>query len=290
MVTLIKSIDNFENLEAIFEKNQNCMKKLLTIFAIAVFAHSVWAQNEEYEIATDRPTVSFSAATTPKNIFIIESGYFRSTDQVSPFRVNTHLPNLFLRYGLTNKLELRLGQEVEISRFFENNELKARNTFWQPMHLGIKYRLNDLENTKFSMSAMWVSRIPIPNSLENITQRHYAKLLMQYNFSQDFYAFSNLGLDLHRNFNNENELLWAYTLGVGRKISQGVYSFVEYYGSSLFPINNDNHTHGLNVGSIYIFDNRYQFDVLAGMSFDKPFRDFYYFTLGFSTYLKFKKE
>ncbi|MDW8296226.1 MAG: hypothetical protein RMJ97_05005 [Raineya sp.] len=266
------------------------MKKHLLTFGFLLAFQAIFAQSNDYEIATDRPTVSFSAATVPKNKLILESGYFRSTDQVPPNKLNIHFPNLFLRYGVTKRLELRLGQEVEISRYFQKNQLQSQNTFWQPMHLGVKYRISDFENEKFTMSAMWVSRIPVPSDLEKITQRHYTKLLIQYNFNEEFYTFSNLGLDLLRNFNNENELAWAYTLGIGRKVMQGLYTFVEYCGLSLFPMDNANHTHGLNMGSNYIFDNRYQFDVLYGMNLERPFREFYYFTLGFSTYLNFQKE
>jgi hypothetical protein len=286
---LTKSIPYFENLKIAFEK-RNYMKKYLFILVLGLFTHSVSAQNEDYEIATDRPTASFSATTAPQHKLIIESSYLRSIWRVFNQKITTQLPNIFIRYGLTKRLELRLGQELEITRFFENNSLQNKNTFWQPMHLGVKYRLNDLENTKFSMSAMWVSRIPLPSSLENIAQRHYTKLLMQYNITDEFYAFSNIGLDLVRNFNSQNELLGAYTLGIGRKIEGGTYVFAEYFGSSLFPINDANHIHGLNVGSIYIFDNRYQFDVLAGMDLERPFREFSYFSLGFSTYLNFKKD
>jgi hypothetical protein len=67
---LTKSIPYFENLKIAFEK-RNYMKKYLFILVLGLFTHSVSAQNEDYEIATDRPTASFSATTAPQHKLII---------------------------------------------------------------------------------------------------------------------------------------------------------------------------------------------------------------------------
>lgn len=201
------------------------MKKISVVFCWLLYFQQSAGQDStsnRYEIATDRPTTSFSAYTVPLGILVMESGYLRISSQTAFGRLLISLPNLFCRYGISNRLELRLGQELEISKIWDNNHLQESITFWQPVHLGIKYRLN--KGDKLALSTMWVSRLPVPNGFVNTLQRHYAKLMIQYNFSR-LYAFSNVGIDLVR-IRQQNEVLWTYSLGFGGQVLNGFYAFI----------------------------------------------------------------
>ncbi|MFN3316313.1 MAG: hypothetical protein ACK40K_05840 [Raineya sp.] len=94
------------------------MPKNLILLALCVFGYlaTIAQDTTAYEIATDRPSVSFSVATAPKNTLIAELGYLQFNQQ-SDFSRNTSIdPNISLRYGITKRLETRLGEEFLANR------------------------------------------------------------------------------------------------------------------------------------------------------------------------------
>ncbi|MBN2262439.1 MAG: hypothetical protein JW735_05965 [Prolixibacteraceae bacterium] len=88
------------------------MRRILFSAIFFVSSLIVTAQNEGFELVTDRPDQTESSAVVPKNALQIESGFI--LEQETPnllnekhFTYNTTL----MRYGLFNNFELRLGFE-----------------------------------------------------------------------------------------------------------------------------------------------------------------------------------
>jgi hypothetical protein len=119
------------------------------VFIFSLTFRTIAQDTLRYEIATDRPSVSFSAATTPKNTLIIESGYLQ-VNQKSNLAKNTAFnPNISLRYGMSKCLELRLGEEFLANRTkFKNSDSVQKSSDFLPITLGVKYRINNPENEK----------------------------------------------------------------------------------------------------------------------------------------------
>jgi len=256
--------------------------KILAICFLASFYANAQETNT-YEIATDRPSMSFSAATTPKNTLIIESGYLQVNQKSNLAKNTTFNPNISLRYGIGKRLELRLGEEFLANRTkFKNSDSVQKSSDFLPIALGVKYRINNPENEKWALSVLWASRVPVPTKLETASLRHYGRFLGQYNLGKT-YLFSNIGLDFTDSGQNTDTFL-AYTLGIGRNFDDGLYAFVETFGFD--SLNSGLWSKGLNAGVIYIIQKRYQIDAVFGIDLETPVSQYNFFTIGFSMYFR----
>lgn len=265
------------------------LKTFAILFNCAFAVSTLVAQDtsNNYEIATDRPSVSFSAATTPKNTLIVESGYLQFNQKNNFSKTIILNPNLSLRYGINQRLEIRLGEEFLVSRTsFKTTDSLQKNAIFLPIFLGIKYRINNPENEKWALSALWASRVPLPTKLDNAFLRHYGRILGQYNFGKT-YLFSNLGVDF-TSISQNREVFLAYTLGIGRNFADGLYAFVETFGFD--SLESSFWSKGLNAGVIYIIRKRYQIDAVFGIDLDTSVSQYNFFTLGFSTYFSFNAK
>jgi hypothetical protein len=257
-------------------------KKWIWLCLCLARIHLATAQeNTDYEIATDRPSVSFSAATTPKNILIVEVGYLQFNLENSKSKTTIIDPNISLRYGVSKRWEVRLGEEYLATRIKDKLTNTSNNSdLFLPITFGAKYRMNNPENDKWALSALWASRIPVPTHIENASLRHYGRFLGQYNLGKS-YIFSNVGLDFTNDGLNKDIFL-AYTLGVGRNFAEGFYAFIETFGFD--SLESGFWSKGLNAGVIYIIKKRYQFDAVFGIDLENSVKNYNFFTIGFSTY------
>jgi Putative MetA-pathway of phenol degradation len=256
------------------------MNKRLLFFLFFLPFWSFSQDSTTYEIATDRPSVSNSAFTTPKGFLIAETGYFQNKFRLGTF----YIPSIFLRYGISKRVEARLGDEYShLSQTIFSIPLTISN--FLPISVGLKYRINNPEQEKFALSVLWTSKIPIPTSLEKTALRHYGKALMQYNFASKWYTFSNMGLEFLNIQTNITQ--FAYTLGIGSNITNGFYTYFETFGYEPFQKSiSVSSSHNANIGMIYIIKKRYQLDASFGGDWNQPLSTYHFFNVGFSTYLK----
>jgi len=255
---------------------------IVFVFIFSLTFRTIAQDTLRYEIATDRPSLSFSVATTPRNVLIVETGYLQFNQNNDSSKITTYDPNIYLRYGLSKRLELRLGEEFLLNRIQLKNfpDSLIKSSDFLPVFLGAKYRLNNPENEKWALSALWASRVPIPARLETAPLRHYGRILGQYNFGKNYF-FSNLGLDFTKNAQNTDTFL-AYTLGIGRNFIDGLHAFIETFG--LDSLKGKFWSKGLDTGIIYIVQKRYQVDAVFGFDLATPIGEYNFFTIGFSTY------
>ncbi|NQT12333.1 MAG: transporter [Planctomycetes bacterium] len=79
------------------------------LLALLAFSGTVQAQEDD-PLVGDRPDFTEASSTVGMHRLQIEGGYTYSYDRTSEERLDEHgLPELLLRYGLTDKLEFRLG-------------------------------------------------------------------------------------------------------------------------------------------------------------------------------------
>jgi hypothetical protein len=262
------------------------MKRLLflVLFIFLLPFLSFSQDSTSYEISTDRPSISFSAFTAPKGILIAENGYLQNKFRLGTF----YIPSIFLRYGISKRLEARLGDEYShLSQTIFSMPLTISN--FLPISVGLKYRINSPEQSKFALSALWTSKIPIPTTLDKTSLRHYGKVLMQYNFTQKWYGFSNIGLEFLKVQSNVTQ--FAYTLGLGRNITNGLYLYFETFGYEPFQESiSVSSSHGANIGMVYIIKKRYQLDTSFGGNWNESLSIYHFFNIGFSTYLKINSK
>jgi hypothetical protein len=272
--------------------------KISLVFIFAVFlAHiKIKAQEteEKYEISTDRPSVSFSAGLAPKNIFILESGYFSQKQTFEDKSTNKFqtMPNLSLRYGLTDNIELRVGWDYRSSE--SSTTLPVVNTYFNeqgtsPLTLGTKIKM--LENKGFVPQMTFLGAVQLPFSGNNslLTSNHisnYFRFLFQNKLNDRFFLFYNAGADFGTNSLGEAQTTGAYTFALGANVVNGLSAFVELFG---FMPEKDIDNHSIDTGLVYVINKQYQLDASIGYGLTKYAPDMF-FNLGFSFYINTKSK
>lgn len=190
-------------------------------------------------IATDRPSALTENATSLyKNGIQLESGFLIELDSGKTQSISA--PNLLLRYGLTDKTELRLMNDVLI------NEGNVELGVWT---IGTKIQL--YESDKMNLSVL--SSTPLPNingemgSL--LEQPINAKVIGNYVVSNANSVGYTIGYTI-----NQNEI--GYSLFLSHNFSDNISSFIELYGF--------NDQLNIDAGFAYIVQDKLQFDAYFG--------------------------
>ena len=198
-----------------------------------------WYTAISQTIATDRPSALTENSTSLyKNGIQLESGFLIQLDSGETQPISA--PNLLLRYGLTEKTELRLMNDVLVDE--ENVELGV----WT---IGAKIQL--FESDKMNLSVL--PSIQIPNVYGEIgslsEQPVNAKVIGNYVVSK----VNSVGYTIGYTFNN-NEI--GYSLFLSHNFSDKISTFIELYGF--------NDQLNIDAGLAYLIQDKLQFDAYFG--------------------------
>ena len=190
-------------------------------------------------IATDRPSALTENATSLfKNGIQLESGLLIKLDSGETQSISA--PNLLLRYGLTEKTELRLMNDVLI------NEGNIELGVWT---IGAKIQL--YESDKMNLSVL--TSTPLPNVNGKIgsllEQPINAKVIGNYAVSETNSVGYTIGYTV-----NQNEI--GYSLFLSHNFSDNISSFIELYGF--------NDQLNIDAGFAYLIQDKLQFDAYFG--------------------------
>ena len=190
-------------------------------------------------IATDRPSALTENSTSLyKNGIQLESGFLIQLDSGETQPISA--PNLLLRYGLTEKTELRLMNDVLVDE--ENVELGV----WT---IGAKIQLYKSDKVNLSV----LPSIQIPSDYDDIgslsEQPINAKVIGNYVLSKA----NSVGYTIGYTFNN-NEI--GYSLFLGHNFSDKISTFIELYGF--------NNQLNIDAGLAYLIQDKLQFDAYFG--------------------------
>ena len=190
-------------------------------------------------IATDRPSALTENSTSLyKNGIQLESGFLIQLDSGETQPISA--PNLLLRYGLTEKTELRLMNEVLVDE--KNVELGV----WT---IGAKIQLYKSDKVNLSV----LPSIHIPSVYDDIgslsEQPINTKVIGNYVVSKA----NSVGYTIGYTFNN-NEI--GYSLFLGHNFSDKISTFIELYGF--------NDQLNIDAGLAYLIQEKLQFDAYFG--------------------------
>ena len=190
-------------------------------------------------IATDRPSALTENSTSLyKNGIQLESGFLIQLDSGETQPISA--PNLLLRYGLTEKAELRLMNDVLVDE--ENVELGV----WT---IGAKIQLYKSDKVNLSV----LPSIQISSVYDDIgslsEQPINAKVIGNYVVSK----VNSVGYTIGYTFNN-NEI--GYSLFIGHNFSDKISTFIELYGF--------NDQLNIDAGLAYLIQDKLQFDAYFG--------------------------
>ena len=190
-------------------------------------------------IATDRPSALTENATSLfKNGIQLESGLLIELDSGETQSISA--PNLLLRYGLTEKTELRLMNDVLIN---EGNIILG---VWT---IGTKIQL--YESDKMNLSVLSSTALPNVNGEMGslLEQPINAKVIGNYAVSKTNSVGYTVGYTI-----NQNEI--GYSLFLSHNFSDNISSFIELYGF--------NDQLNIDAGFAYLVQDKLQFDAYFG--------------------------
>ena len=190
-------------------------------------------------IATDRPSALTENSTSLyKNGIQLESGFLIQLDSGETQPISA--PNLLLRYGLTEKTELRLMNDVLVDE--ENVELGV----WT---IGAKIQLYKSDKVNLSV----LPSIQISSVYDDIgslsEQPINAKVIGNYVVSKANSVGYTIGYTL-----NNDEI--GYSLFLGHNFSDKISTFIELYGF--------NNQLNIDAGLAYLIQDKLQFDAYFG--------------------------
>ena len=190
-------------------------------------------------IATDRPSALTENATSLfKNGIQLESGLLIELDSGETQSISA--PNLLLRYGLTEKTEIRLMNDVLIN---EGNIIMG---VWT---IGTKIQL--FESDKMNLSVLSSTALPNVNGEIGtlLEQPINAKVIGNYAVSKTNSVGYTVGYTI-----NQNEI--GYSLFLSHNFSDKISSFIELYGF--------NDQLNIDAGFAYLVQDKLQFDAYFG--------------------------
>ncbi|MFT6871459.1 MAG: hypothetical protein ACJAVN_000458 [Roseivirga sp.] len=240
------------------------MKRLVLVCVLCLFAQIVFAQKDDGStstIATDRPTQTTSPYIVTPKLFQIETGFYQQqTNLLSSNSVDVSFQNivynsLLLRYGITDKIELRLNQEVGRSREIIGGIITDKSDVaFGPTTVGVKYQVLEEEGWRPAMAINGHVGGQFLSSGSGTTGD--LRLNFQNNISDQFSVSYNVGIILVEGANNVG--LW--TLNLGFSVSPKLTVFLEGYGFS----DSFSSQQSMDFGLLYLVSPNFQIDFFGG--------------------------
>ena len=214
---------------------------LLTLWGLMGLT-AIHAQITTPTVVTDRPGYSETPFSLGRNIYQIETGWrFDKLDN----EAKIYLPKVWLRGGITQKLEWRAG--LNTFAFSGQQSIKT-----EPLELGFKYLAFEKENKRahsFSLNAA----IPLNKSNNLIT--FYPRFIGNHNN-----LFGTFGISYTAGMSiNQDQALGFGTFKIDKTFKHQLNVFAEIYAETTSNI----------IGSIalsQVFKNNWQWDLSAGIS------------------------
>ena len=235
----------------------------IILISIVMILLQFEAKSQE-NIYTDRPTQTTSSAIVPVGAFQIETGFYLSeftntnmtgaTDKLQFYSLN----NLLLRYGVSDRFELRFNHEIsKVRQVIDGSVAFSNSPIFAPTSFGFKYNISKGNSKLPDIGIVTSFGGGIFEETGNGLQSEI-RLAIDGNLTDELTISSNLGISLANKFESAIPL---YTLVLGHGINDRLGVFVEAYGS--FPEGGAN-THAMDAGLTFLVNSSLQLDVYGG--------------------------
>lgn len=243
------------------------LKYFLLITLLLSGMQTIFAQLGK--IDTDRPDQTESAVTLPKKWIQFEFGFGKQA--INTTENEFQHPILLSKYGLTNKIELRLITTTLTITDFSDSLNKQKYTGLSPVEVGAKIAL--WEEKKWLPKTSLLFHVVIPKlATKNFQANKLApnfRLSMQHTVTKVIGIGYNLGAEWD-GFNNE--AIWIYTFSTGFNIGEKWYSYIEAFGS---VCKKNEPEHNLDGGIAYYINSNFKVDLSSGFGISKAAPDWY---------------
>lgn len=224
-------------------------------------------------IDTDRPDKTESAELTPTHYLQAEFGL--GAEMFGKGNYNIAHPDLLLKYGLTKKFELRLGNAF-ITDHSETPSQTKKISGLETVRIGFRTSLCEEKKIVPKTSLLVHAGIPFLAS-KNYKAQHLAPsflLAMKNSLKKSVELSYNLGAE----WNGFTSIpAWLYSLSSGYDVGKHWEVFIEVFGSVM---KNEMAENSIDAGFGYYVSRDIKLDASAGIGIAKAASDF--FGVGFS--------
>ena len=223
--------------------------------------------DSEDELKSDRPNFTQGSSVVPKKHLQIESGYTFTQAEGGDKGHNTHdLPELQLRYGLAERLELRLYWEgIVFNSMTDRAGHVVTENGGTDIDLGFKYALTKQKSWRPESALIVNVSAPVGSVSQSSNQ---VDADISYNYSWELTKRVTLaGSTGNRNTFESNDHLSRFyqSADLEYKLTEKLSMFNEWY-VLCFKDSNDNHPqHYYDGGFTYLVTPRFQLDWRAGV-------------------------
>ncbi|MBI9058967.1 MAG: transporter [Labilibaculum sp.] len=252
------------------------MRKRITFIAIALLFSGFLKAQEKTEMVTDRPDQTESASVVPLRGFQLETGF--SFEKYDSYTNNTSYNSTLLRYGLFERVELRMGLEyLGVSQSFDGMDFDENG--FGPISVGAKFFLREEADGLPQLAFLTTLSIPKTGAevFENKNLGADFRLNGEYTLNEAMSFGANLGVQWS-GVEGDDSAVGIYTAVIGMNLSEKIGAFAELYGFLPSEGKNDHRWDG---GLTYAVNEDLQLDFSTGVGLSKVSPDFF-ISLGLS--------
>ncbi len=242
------------------------MPKYLVVIVFLCMIQTIKAQ-EKSPIQTDRPDQTESPSITPKRQLQMEFGFVYEGENKTTSNFTT--PNILTKFGLSDKVELRLITDYDI-RYQQANDVTIKKKQFNPTLIGCKINLFDEKKCLPKTSLLLHVGLPFLASKEFNKDNVFTtfRFLMQHTLSNKMSFSYNLGAEWD---GVTTAPAGVYTLSLGYGISSKIGSYVELFGSA----QGKKAEHNYDMGFTYLINSNFQLDISGGFGVNKNAPDYF---------------
>lgn len=258
------------------------MKIFTTLMVLGISTFSM-AQT----ISTEAPSVSSSGTTVPKNTFQIEASAGITSDEINQ---QYSIPSTLFRFGITNRIELRLSSGITVDGAdfnFWTGQNNPNVVSLNPIQIGAKFQFIKDPNKKTKVALISHAEIPQMDvssafAMVNIAVSHQLsdKHSIGYNFGYSSMKEPNYSsYTITKNLNYS--LIYCYS--VFDKFTLYAEAYSNTSGNTTTPWNDTDL--GFDFGAMYLLKDNIQLDYAFGRGINNSMS---FHSIGFDILLKQK--
>jgi len=243
------------------------MKKFI-VFIFSLFTLlTIYAQDEA--IDTDRPDQTESVNIVPKKWFQFEVGFNIQGNEKNAHEYLT--PTLLNKYGLTDRIELRLITTLITNSYMLIPQGTVSKTGIDPIEVGAKISL--MQEKKLVPKTSFLFHFAIPgfaskgNNINLIAPNF--RFIFQKSLGKNFALGCNLGAEWD---GISNKPAYIYTLSPGLNFADKWYAYIEAFGAIK---KNELPEHSFDGGLAYNVSNNLKLDISSGFGVTKAAPNWY---------------
>ena len=246
-----------------FNKYALIFKYILTLICWFFF-NQVQAQEEQLleNLIADRPDATESPNAVSPGTLQIETGSFYTSFEKEKIKneilgLNTTL----LRYGLLDRLELRVGWNFEeVRTSLDGNKLNHVQSGFSPMLVGMKVEVTEEKGLLPEIGLLVHTYLPLLASSDYRPET--TGVDFRFSFAHTIDEKSGIAYNLGSQWGNDSsEAAFVYTIVYGYAINDKLSVYAEFYGD--MPEDNKAN-HYFDTGLTYLINNNVQLDAYLG--------------------------